>query len=263
MPPNSESLVIVACQEPQLDEYMDVVRQVARSVRRRLPPHSVDLEELEADGFEGLVRAMRDYDATKGELAPWIVLRCRGAMLDGLRRRMANGSSTRAPGTAPPVLVSLESEQAGGRCLGETVADPHAATAEDVIERVSSAEVAPALASLPHRHRRILFARFVQRRTQSDVAAAEGVSRKTVAQFEFRLRHRLGVSRGSDERPLTPKELKVLRLAAEGATTEETAQRLHRASETVKSQRGAIITKLRARNLVNAVAIAYQRGLLH
>ena len=55
----------------------------------------------------------------------------------------------------------------------------------------------------------------------------------------------------------------MLRLAAEGATTEETAQRLHRASETVKSQRGTIITKLRARNLVNAVAIAYQRGLLH
>ena len=53
-----------------------------------------------------------------------------------------------------------------------------------------------------------------------------------------------------------------LRLAAEGASTEETARRLRKASETVKSQRRAIIAKLRARNIINAVAIGYQRGLL-
>ena len=57
-------------------------------------------------------------------------------------------------------------------------------------------------------------------------------------------------------------ELKVLRLAAEGASSEETARRLRKASETVKSQRRAIIAKLRARNIINAVAIGYQRGLL-
>jgi len=37
---------------------------------------------------------------------------------------------------------------------------------------------------------------------------------------------------------------------------------MRRGLETVKSQRCRIIAKLRARNMVNAVAISYQRGLL-
>ena len=65
-----------------------------------------------------------------------------------------------------------------------------------------------------------------------------------------------------EDEPLTEKELKVLRLAAEGATSAETARRLRKARETVKSQRRTVIAKLRARNMLNAVAIGYKRGLL-
>jgi DNA-binding CsgD family transcriptional regulator len=136
-------------------------------------------------------------------------------------------------------------------------------TAEDVIERVNAAPVGSEVHRLPHHYRRIVFGRFIERRSQQEVAAEEGVSRKTVAQWELRARQRLHKFRESrDERPLTPKELTVLRLAAEGATSAETAKRLRKARETVKSQRRAIIAKLRARNIMNAVAIGYQRGLL-
>lgn len=253
----------VAGQEPQIEQHMAAVRQVARSLRSRLRTDTVDLEELEADGYEALVRAVRDYDPSKGPLRNYVVLRCRGAMIDGLRRRMLSTRTQRANGVEEPVLLSLEHELARDLRIDESLADPEAMTAEDVIERVSSASACSALAGLPQPYRRILFARFVQRRSQQDVATAEGISRKSVAQCEIRVRRRLHhLGESSDEQPLTAKELKVLRLAAEGATSAETARRLRKARETVKSQRRAVIAKLRARNIINAVAIGYQRGLL-
>src|SRR5438034_2557220 len=70
----------VAAPEPQIDSYMGAVRQVARSLHSRLRADTIDLEELEADGFEALVRVIRDYDSSKGSLDRYIALRCRGAM---------------------------------------------------------------------------------------------------------------------------------------------------------------------------------------
>jgi RNA polymerase sigma factor (sigma-70 family) len=253
----------VAVDEPRIEQYMGAVRQVARSLRSRLRTDTVDLEELEADGFEGLVRALRDYDPSKGPLLQYIGLRCRGAMIDGLRRRMLSTRTQRSHGIDEPLLLSLEQAAFDDLRIDEVIADPDALTAEDVIERVSSASACSTLASLPKSQRRILFARFVESRSQQDVADEQGVSRKTVAQCELEVRRRLHhLDEHSEEEPLTDKELKVLRLAAEGATSAETARRLRKARETVKSQRRTVIAKLRARNMLNAVAIGYKRGLL-
>jgi DNA-binding CsgD family transcriptional regulator len=145
-----------------------------------LPAGTFELEELEADGFEALVRAVRDYDSSRGPLGRYVVVRCRGAMIDGLRRRMLTTRTQRANGVEEPVLQRL------------------------------------------HKFRQ-----------------------------------------SPEEQPLTARELTVLRFAAEGATSAETAKRLRKACETVKSQRRAIIAKLRARNIIHAVSIGYQRGLLY
>jgi len=253
----------VAVDDPEIEQCMGVVRHVARSLQSRLRTDTVDLEELEADGFEGLVRALRDYNASKGPLVPYIGLRCRGAMIDGLRRKMLSTRTQRSNGVDEPLLLSLEQVTAEELRIDEVIADPDALTAEDVIERVSSASACSALADLPKTQRQILFARYVESRTQEDVAAEQGVSRKTVAQCELEVRRRLHhLDESPEEEPLTDKELKVLRLAAEGATSTETARRLRKTSETVKSQRRAVIAKLRARNMLNAVAIGYKRGLL-
>src|SRR5215211_7847866 len=118
---------------------MRAVRQVARSLRSRLRTDTVDLEELEADGFEGLVRALHDYDPTKGPLLQYLCLRCRGAMIDGLRRRMLSTRTQRTNGIDEPLLLPLEQVTAEDLRIDEVIADPDALTAEDVIERVSSA----------------------------------------------------------------------------------------------------------------------------
>jgi len=246
---------------------MDLVRRIAYSLHRRLRVDTVDVEELQADGFEALVRAVRDYDPSKGPLIAYIVLRCRGAMIDGLRQRMLITRSDHAKGVAEPVLVSLEQSVGEDLRIEDQLADPDATTAEDVIEHVNSVAASEALprelAALPKRYQRILRARFLLRRTQKEVAAAEGVSPSRIEQIERRSRRRLQrIPEIAEETPLTKKELKVLRLAAEGASADETARRLRKACDTVKTQRRAIIAKLRARNMINAVAIAYKRGLL-
>jgi RNA polymerase sigma factor (sigma-70 family) len=254
---------MVAADEPQIEAYMGTVRKIARSLRSRLRTDTVELEELEADGYEALVRAVNDYDASKGPLVGYIFVRCRGAMIDGLRRRMLSTRTQQANGIREPLVLPLDQPVVDGLRLDDALEDPNATTADDVIERVDSASACSELAALPRRYRRILFARFLQDRSRHDVARAEGVSAKTVAQYEMRVRRQLHhLEENAEEQPLTAKELKVLRLAAEGATSAETARRLRKARETVKSQRQAIIVKLRARNIINAVAIGYQRGLL-
>jgi DNA-binding CsgD family transcriptional regulator len=61
---------------------------------------------------------------------------------------------------------------------------------------------------------------------------------------------------------LTPSELLVLCAAANGLTAAETAARLGKGTQTVKTQRGQALLKLGARNTAQAVCIATERGIL-
>ena len=61
---------------------------------------------------------------------------------------------------------------------------------------------------------------------------------------------------------LTPREAEVLRLGADGATSEEIASALHLTEHTVKSHLKRIQGKLGARNRTHAVALALRSGLI-
>jgi DNA-binding CsgD family transcriptional regulator len=61
---------------------------------------------------------------------------------------------------------------------------------------------------------------------------------------------------------LTPREAEVLRLGADGATSEEIATALHLTEHTVKSHLKRIQSKLGARNRTHAVALALRSGLI-
>ncbi|HEV2783833.1 MAG TPA: response regulator transcription factor [Actinophytocola sp.] len=60
--------------------------------------------------------------------------------------------------------------------------------------------------------------------------------------------------------PLTPRELDVLRLAAEGAAGPEIAKRLHLSPGTVRNYLSKVISKTGARTRVDAVRIAREAG---
>jgi DNA-binding CsgD family transcriptional regulator len=61
---------------------------------------------------------------------------------------------------------------------------------------------------------------------------------------------------------LTPSELVVLCEAANGYTAAETARRLGKGTQTVKTQRCRVLLKLHAANTAQAVCIATERGIL-
>lgn len=61
---------------------------------------------------------------------------------------------------------------------------------------------------------------------------------------------------GEYESPLTDRETQVLRLAAEGAEPREIASRLRLSAGTVRNYLTTIVTKLNARNRVDAIRIA-------
>jgi two-component system response regulator DesR len=64
----------------------------------------------------------------------------------------------------------------------------------------------------------------------------------------------------SPSNPLSPRELEVLRLAARGADAAEIAACLYLSKGTVQNYLTAIVTKLQARNRIDAIRIAEEAG---
>ncbi|MGH8921056.1 MAG: response regulator transcription factor [Acidimicrobiales bacterium] len=67
---------------------------------------------------------------------------------------------------------------------------------------------------------------------------------------------------GIEECPLTARELEVLRLTAIGSSTVEVAARLYLSAGTVRNYLTNTVTKLNARNRVDAIRIAKETGWL-
>ncbi len=85
------------------------------------------------------------------------------------------------------------------------------------------------------------------------------VTRELVGRFATRIRPAAG--RQADV-PLTPRELEVLRLVADGLSNSEIAGTLVISPETVKTFVSRILTKLGLRDRVQAVVYAYRHGLV-
>ncbi|MEU4009783.1 response regulator [Streptomyces pseudogriseolus] len=86
------------------------------------------------------------------------------------------------------------------------------------------------------------------------------VTRQLVGRYASRIRPSDG---GDREIPLTPRELEVLRLIADGLSNSEIAAALVISQETVKTFVSRILSKLNLRDRVQAVVYAYRRGLVN
>jgi DNA-binding NarL/FixJ family response regulator len=64
------------------------------------------------------------------------------------------------------------------------------------------------------------------------------------------------------EQPLTPREIEVLQLLAEGLANKAIAERLGISDQTVKFHVASIMSKLGASNRTDAVRLALRRGLI-
>ncbi|GAA3073346.1 DNA-binding response regulator [Streptosporangium carneum] len=88
---------------------------------------------------------------------------------------------------------------------------------------------------------------------------APEVTRQLVGRYAARIRPVRGTE---NDVPLTPRELEVLRLIADGLSNGEIAAALVISQETVKTYVSRILTKLDLRDRVQAVVYAYRRGLV-
>ncbi|MEU5382459.1 MULTISPECIES: response regulator [Kitasatospora] len=84
------------------------------------------------------------------------------------------------------------------------------------------------------------------------------VTRRLVGHYAARIRPAGDPAR---DIPLTPRELEVLRLLADGLSNSEIAAALVISQETVKTFVSRILTKLQLRDRVQAVVYAYRHGL--
>ncbi|MEU2686927.1 response regulator transcription factor [Streptomyces hygroscopicus] len=84
------------------------------------------------------------------------------------------------------------------------------------------------------------------------------VTRQLVGRYAARIRPAENTAR---DIPLTPRELEVLRLIADGLSNSEIAATLVISQETVKTFVSRILTKLQLRDRVQAVVYAYRHGL--
>lgn len=85
------------------------------------------------------------------------------------------------------------------------------------------------------------------------------VTRQLVGRYAARIRP--ADDAGTPTHPLTPRELEVLRLIADGLSNNEIANTLQISPETVKTFVSRILTKLDLRDRVQAVVYAYRHGL--
>ncbi|GGV67023.1 response regulator transcription factor [Streptomyces griseoloalbus] len=85
------------------------------------------------------------------------------------------------------------------------------------------------------------------------------VTRRLVGRYAARIRPADGAVR---DIPLTPRELEVLRLIADGLSNSEIAAALVISQETVKTFVSRILAKLQLRDRVQAVVYAYRQGLV-
>ncbi|MEV0124691.1 response regulator transcription factor [Streptomyces sp. NPDC050703] len=84
------------------------------------------------------------------------------------------------------------------------------------------------------------------------------VTRQLLGRYATRIRPAQGAPR---DLPLTPRELEVLRLIADGLSNSEIAAALVISQETVKTFVSRILAKLQLRDRVQAVVYAYRHGL--
>jgi RNA polymerase sigma factor (sigma-70 family) len=93
-----------------------------------------------------------------------------------------------------------------------------------------------------------------------DALLAPAITRRLVERFARRDAGSAAIHR--DLATLTPRELEVLRLLAQGLTNAELAARLQLSEATVKTHVARILAKLALRDRVQAVIVAYEAGLV-
>jgi DNA-binding NarL/FixJ family response regulator len=191
--------------------------------------HDIEVVGEAADGTEAVAEARR--------LAPDVVLMdVRMPELDGIeatRRLLANGID----GTKVVMLTTFD--------MDEYVYDALRAGASGfLLKDVPPEQLVAGIRAV----------------ASGDALLAPTITRRLIEEFVRTAPAKRSAPPGLDE--LTPREVEVLRLIAAGLSNAEIAKELFVSETTVKTHVGHLLTKLRLRDRVQAVVLAYESGLV-
>lgn len=171
-----------------------VERFVAAQARKRLALSGsmggVEFGDLYNAGYIALVAAVDTYDPLAGKaFVGWLALALKTAFAEagGYRSQKQALDPLHQSGSLDVPI----GEDEGGDTLGDFQADPQAVQAfEDVEQKVYREQLhtamEAALDALPVRQRDTLRGRFYQSHTLEEIAAAEGVHKETVRQWQMK-----------------------------------------------------------------------------
>ena len=200
-----------------LTRYFGLVRSIAYSLRRHLPP-SVDVEDLIQSGMIGLVEASRRWKEAGTKFTTFAGFRIRGAMMDSLRvsdhlPRPARNLLTRAERAKVALRHELGREPTEGEIIKrlranpemyraalvhatgpvsiedlgegdmiEALPDPSPGPLEQLLRHADRERVRDAIAKLPMRDQIVLHLRFEEDMAQVDIARRLGVTESRISQ---------------------------------------------------------------------------------
>ena len=149
-------------------------------------------------------------------------------------------------------------------CDGDAVEDGALGTSQELSERLPECRILLVAGTATPEYLRQALAQpvagLIGRNSPSNFLT-EGV-RKVAAGERFIDPELALLALSSARSPLTPRELEVLRLAADGTPTREIAERLSLSVGTVRNHLNAVSRKTGARNRIDAIRIARQSGWL-
>jgi DNA-binding NarL/FixJ family response regulator len=223
------------------------------SDRRSIKVLLVDDQALVRAGFSMILKTCSDIEVVgeasngeeavhlAGELRPDLILMdIRMPLLDGIAATRRITEATASGGGHVPRVVILTTYD-----LDEYVYDALAAGASGFL-----------LKDVPPED----LVRAVLIVANGEALLAPSVTRRLIAEFATRQHARDVVPRLVT--PLTPRELEVLVLVAQGFSNSEIAGTLFVSSHTVKTHLSHVLDKLGARDRVHAVIYAYEAGIV-
>lgn len=208
-------------EEEFIEEYRGLVRSIAMKVRARYDLE-VELDDLMADGYAGLVEAKSRFDPDKGvQFNTFAYYRIRGAILDGVRK------NSFMPRRAYEQLRAAEAALGIGEALGEARAadprgrkdvakctealhatisrltasfviaslgqdiEPQATPEQSLLEGESAQRVRAALEQLPERERALVKGHYLEGRRFDLVAEELGISKSWASRLHSKALDRL------------------------------------------------------------------------
>lgn len=226
---------------------------------------SLDLDDLRQEAIRLLIEFAPDVrPELSHDVGGYIRWKLKCGLIDYLR---ISGTHTRSGARRDPVL-SLDESLTGPNEQENTLLDliPAEEPEEQEEREVDPAQLSVALAAMTERERRVITRHYLDDLTWAQIAREMNISEARIHQLQTqaigRAREALGLDPAAAKTKLTDRQLQVLYCAAEGLTTDETAERLHMSVETTKSHRQNMIKSLEAKSMIHVLALAFRRGLI-